>query len=578
MERLRNKVVLSFALIICSYSILVLAEDANTMTAENTAMTPQKEEKAKMRYDVWVEDCLEKVWQDKAMPEKAAKEIVLHTARGEYEAAQIAVSPKDDSIGGLRATCSELKKKETGKTLSAAKVRYVDYVPIGKNTWQTPPDQLIVTAPAWIPDVLYEVGYVPAWQNRTRPIWLTFNIASDAEAGTYTGEVTVYTNEEKSNVPVTIYVHNATVPAKRSFKMTNWVFLDSMQRWNGCKPFDDRFWEFVSIYAENMASHRQNMILTNLYRFYGSPALVEISADGNNLKFDFSKFDRWVDIFKKAGFTYFEGSHIGWIDETIYCWFVADGKVVEENFRADTPEAERYLSQFLPALQTHLEQKGLIEVYYQHVRDEPGDAHKATYDKTRAMMRKYAPRIKTIEATHSTNIEPPTIMVPLLSHFGEKYDFYKQMQEKGNEVWFYAACGPNGSYANRFMDIALLKVRYTHWINFKYNVAGYLHWGYNFWPQLSPYTDIHMTWAVGPLPPGDSYVVYPTPQGVLDSTRWETVRDGVEDYELFKLLQAKDPKKADEICSSMIHGFDKYDTDISHFRAARLKLLEALEQ
>jgi len=193
-------------------------------------------------------------------------------------------------------------------------------------------------------------------------------------------------------------------------------------------------------------------------------------------------------------------------------------------------------------------------------------------------MRKYCPKIKTIEATHSTDIQPPTIMIPLLSHFGEKYDFYKKMQAKGQEVWFYTACGPNGAYANRFLDIHLLKVRYLHWLNFKYNVPGFLEWGYNFWEHFSPISDIYTTWSVGPLPPGDSYVVYPSPHGLLDSMRWEAERDGIEDYELLKILQAKNPKKAEEICSSLIHGFDKYNIDVNHFRAARLKLLEALEQ
>jgi hypothetical protein len=175
-------------------------------------------------------------------------------------------------------------------------------------------------------------------------------------------------------------------------------------------------------------------------------------------------------------------------------------------------------------------------------------------------------------------IQNPTIMVPLLSDLGENYDFYKNAQEKGQEVWFYAACGPNGSYANRFLDIHLLKVRYTHWLNFKYNIPGYLQWGYNFWGMLSPYSEIHMTWAVGPLPPGDSYIVYPTPQGVLDSIRWETMRDGIEDYELLKLLEAKEPAEATRISSLLIKNFDDYDMDVNHFRAARLEMLSVLEK
>jgi hypothetical protein len=580
---------LSFLLALSAMGLCSMASLSQEITAENPNMIPARAQPAQKRYDVWVEDCLEKVWQDKAMPANAAKEVIIHSARGEYEAAQVAVNPKDDSVGALRAAATVLKHTDSGRTLSAPRVRYVDYVPVGKNTWHTPAGELVVKAPAWVPDALYEVDDVPVWQNQTRPIWFTCHIPLDAQPGLYTGElkITLYYNRtggyvaDKAGeimVPLKLHVHPATVPARRNLKVTNWICLDSMQKWNGCEFFDERFWKFARIYAENMAAHRQNMIIIPMYKFYTTGDLISFSADGHDLKFDFANFDRWAQTFLDAGFTYLEGSHLGWIDETIYCWFVRNGAVVQQDFRADTPEAERYLSQFLPALQSHLEQKGWLDIYYQHVRDEPADAHKATYDRTRALMRKYCPRIKTIEATHSSEIDPPTVMVPLLSDLGEKHELYKKMQDKGQEVWFYTACGPNGSYANRFLDLHLLKVRYLHWLNFKYNIPGFLEWGYNWWGNLSPFRDLTLTWSVGPLPPGDSYVVYPTPHGLLDSIRWECERDGIEDYELLKSLQAQDPAKAREICSSLIQGFDKYDIDVKRFRAARLKLLQALER
>ncbi len=548
-----------------------------TNVVEVASMAPAKTAKATKRVDVWVVDCLEKVWRDQRMPTNATQEVIVHAARGEYEAAQIAVSPRDESIGWMRATCGPLKSRTSNAVLPPATVRFVDYVPVEANSWRTPPEELIAIAPAWVPDVIYDSLSAPVWKDRVRPIWLTFDIPINAACGTYTGAITIFVGEDDLSVPVTVHVHGAAVPSKRGLKVTNWVNLDAMQRWNGCAFHDERFWKFVKVYAENMAVHRQNMIVIPIFGFYSSAELVEVSVDGNGLKFDFANFDRYAQTFLDAGFSYLEGSHLGWVDETIFGWYVKDGKLARKNFPAMSPEAETYLSQFLPALQSHLKDKGWIDIYYQHVRDEPGDSHKATYDHTRALMRKYSPRIMTIEATHSTTIDPPTIMVPLLSHFGENYGFYKTLMEKGQEVWFYTACGPNGSYANRFLDIHLLKVRYLHWLNFKYGATGFLEWGYNFWEHFNPISDIYTTWSVGPLPPGDSYVVYPTPHGVLDSVRWEIERDGIEDYELLSVLRAKAPGKANEICSSLIHDFDEYVMDVNRFRAARLELLEALE-
>lgn len=550
--------------------------DPPVNVVEIPAMAPPKEASQAKRVDVWVVDCLDKVWRDASKPDDATNAIVIHAARGEYEAAQIAIRPRDESIGWMRAMCSQLASRDSKAKLPPGRVRFVDYVPVEANSWRTPPEELIATAPAWIPDIIYDSQSAPVWKDRVRPIWVTFKVPQNAEPGVYTGEVTIFAGEVEIKTPVTLRVHQATVPSKRNLKVTNWVNLDAMQRWNGCQFYDDRFWKFVKIYAENMADHRQNMIIIPIFGFYSSAELIGVSAEDNDLKFDFSNFERYAQIFLDAGCSYLEGSHLGWVDETIFSWYVEDGKLARKNVPAKSPEAEKFLSRFLPALQAHLQKKGWLNIYYQHVRDEPGDAHIESYNHTRALMRKYCPGIMTIEATHSMKIEPPTIMVPLLSHFGENYEFYKSTMAKGQEVWFYTACGPNGSYANRFLDIHLLKVRYLHWLNFKYNATGFLEWGYNFWEHFSPISSIYTTWSVGPLPPGDSYVVYPTPHGVLDSIRWEVERDGIEDYELLKVLEVRDPMKARTICSSLILGFDNYVIDVAKFRAARLELLNAL--
>jgi len=571
---------LGWGVMVCATFAITVGAATNAPVVnvvEIPAMAPPKEVKASKRVDVWTADSLDKVWRDQAMPANAAKEVVVHAARGEFEAAQVAVRPRDESIGWMRAVCSQLESQLLKAKLAPARVRFVDYVPVEANSWRTPPSELIATAPAWIPDVIYDSQSAPVWKDRVRPIWLTFNVPSTALPGTYTGQLTIYAGEDEFKVPVTLNVHRAVVPGKRSLKVTNWVNLDAMQRWNGCEFYDERFWKFVKLYSENMVEHRQNMLMIPIFGFYSSAELVGVSAEGEKLKFDFSNFDRYAQIFLDAGGSYLEGSHLGWVDETVFSWYVVDGKLARKNVPAISPEAQTYLAQFLPALQRHLEEKGWINIYYQHVRDEPGDAHQASYNCLRALMRKYSQKLMTIEATHSTQIEPPTIMVPLLSHLGENYAFYQTLMNRGQEVWFYTACGPNGSYANRFLDLHLLKVRYLHWLNFKYRASGFLEWGYNFWEQFNPISNIYTTWAVGPLPPGDSYVVYPTPHGVLDSVRWEVERDGIEDYELLKVLQAREPEKSEEICSSLIQGFDRYVMDVSRFRATRLKLLEALE-
>ena len=77
-----------------------------------------------------------------------------------------------------------------------------------------------------------------------------------------------------------------------------------------------------------------------------------------------------------------------------------------------------------------------------------------------------------------------------------------------------------------------------HWANYSEHLAGYLHWGLNYWgsdPSARPSDR---------LPPGDTHVLYPGPSGPLSSIRWEIQRESLEDYEYLHLLTDQDDRPA----------------------------------
>ena len=522
--------------------------------------------------EIWVEDSLVLVPEDRSMPQGAPQEIELDVARGEYEAAQIVVRPQATAIAWMRVECGELEKEGGAAKLPAPRVRFVDSVPLRVNIGGTPEGRPVVKAPAWIPDPLYDVPNVDVWQNKARPIWLTFKIPSDAEPGIYTGQVRVFANEAVLSVPMNVRVYKAAVPAKGTLKVTSWLRIDNIASWGGCELFDGRFWGLVRAYAENMAAHRHNVIFTPVSEFYTPAKLVTISAQDGRLRFDFSNFDRWVEIFKEAGaIGYVEGGHIG-AKGNVHCWVLRNGQIVHEMHPIDSPQAEEYLAQFFRSLQAHLDQKGWTDIYYQHLMDEPREGWTGKYNAALRLARRYVPRIKIIEATLTTGIEQPDIVVPVYRQFEANRDLYRKLQESGREVWFYT------TVMGRELGDHLLKARYVHWLNFKYNTAGYLHWGYNWWETLTPFTQTQVVHSPrGPFPPGSHAAVYPAPNGLIDSIRWETARDGIEDYELLKALEAKDPKKARAMCDSLVRAFADWDLDVGHFRAARRELLAAIQ-
>jgi hypothetical protein len=158
------------------------------------------------------------------------------------------------------------------------------------------------------------------------------------------------------------------------------------------------------------------------------------------------------------------------------------------------------------------------------------------------------------------------------------YAFYNEINEKddGRQAWFYTCLAPKGEYANRFIELPLLRTRYVHWLNYKYNIPGYLHWGLNYWNQDPWGEQTRMNYAGNILPGGDSWIIYPHDGKLLSSIRYEAMRDGIVDYELLKLLERKNPEKAREIVNKVIFGFDRYDNSVEAFRACRREIMSYL--
>jgi hypothetical protein len=158
-------------------------------------------------------------------------------------------------------------------------------------------------------------------------------------------------------------------------------------------------------------------------------------------------------------------------------------------------------------------------------------------------------------------------------------DLIRDRIQSGHEVWFYTCLFPNKRYLNRLMDYPLLKVRLLHWLNFRYGFTGFLHWGWNFWtPEPVKDTQPVIDANTQLLPSGDAFIVYPDRAGksVYSSIRLETMRAGIEDYELLMLLRQKNPAVAERLSQMAIQSLTDYVRDPATFRAIERKLLEAL--
>ena len=526
---------------------------------------------------VWQVDSLTKVFEDAAPPAKPTS-LIIEAARNEVVSAQFAVRA-GAALNGLRCSVDALAGPGRAK-IEDLRVRFVGSVNVKKNSDRS----AIRKAPARFPDPLLEDKQVDVAKGKTQPVWITIRVPKKARPGTYTGQVTFRAGDHRAVLPLAVEVFGATLPDKRTLWVTNWTALPSRRRMElfvdfPWEPSQPGYWKLVRAYARNMAAHRQTVILTPIHQ------LVRVTAADATLRFDFALFDRWVKLFQDAGVIgRIEGGHLaggryGTTAHQSTAWAVEGGKAVRKRVSSWGKTHKDFLAQFLPAVQAHLAKKGWLKSYVQHVFDEPTPKNIARYKELAAVVRQHAPKLRTVEATHSHELAGSIdVWVPQLDHYGKRLAFYQARQKAGDEVWFYTCCGPRDArHMNRFTDYPLLKVRLLHWINAKHGATGYLHWGWNQWTRKDVYGDTEnhgRQW----LPPGDKYIVYPKPGGVLDSIRSEAMLEGIQDYELLRLLAAKNPKQAGEIMNSVVQSFTRYTVDPKKFRAARRTLLEALSQ
>lgn len=530
---------------------------------------------------VRVVDPLVKVLPNTEVSAQHAGSVKVEMVRNEYESAQLVITTSTD-IDNLTVSVSDLEG--ASRVVPRAEARFLGFVPVKGGTPDTPEEHLVAKPPADIPDPILESRAIGVKAGRNQPVWLTIYAPKRCKPGTYVGNVRVASESGAISVPLEVTVHPVTLPDDRTLFLTNWFSTGNVAGGHGLQKWTEPYWKMLEAYARVMAEHRQNVIITPIME------LIKGRDDGKgNLTFDFSLFDRWVELFKKAGVIgYIEGGHLGGRSEWEAKDFNAswpeiigpDGKVKPNPSVTVTSDEERhFLSQFLPALQKHLDEKGWTDVYFQHLCDEPIPPNAESYKKLSAMVREFAPKLRIIDASMCTEIAGALdIWVPQPPEYEAKQTFFEERKKAGDDVWFYTCLSPKGKYMNRFIDYPLIETRLLHWMNFKYDLSGYLHWGFNYW-QGDPFTVLEPGWGGGTyLPPGDSHIVYPGKRGPMSSIRLEALRDGVEDYELLRLLAKKDESKAREICDSVVRTMTDYTLEPSEFRKARMRLIKALEQ
>lgn len=474
-----------------------------------------------------------------------------------------------------------------GSPIAAIQVRWVEYVNVNSNSTGTPEEELVRKAPGRFPDALLEEFPISLQAGETRSVWLTVRVPADQKPGEYRGEVRLLAGRKPvARLPYRLKVHAATVPSPIPLAITNYMNLSDglFRRHFGISRDSPEWWEAIGNIARFLGEHHQNGVFQNTAR------LVRARLENGTMSYDFADFDRFFGAFIAAGVdANIQGGNLMERERRkgatvmVDAWVEENGQPVLKRIPLADPRSHAFLNGYLPALYRHLREKGWEKKYMQGVMDEPTVLETDAFAEVAALVRKHMPGVRIIEPM-SLRLSPDflarniDVWVMHLGTIENRQEILEQQAREGRELWFYTSLSPRGRYPNRLIDFSLLKVRILHWLNFKYGLTGYLHWGANYWSE-DPFKNTQPVINQGRtlLPPGDAFITYPNraKRTFYSSIRLEQMREGIEDYALLEALNRNQPGEARRIAGEAMQSFTEYVRDPRQFRIIHRALLEA---
>ena len=445
-----------------------------------------------------------------------------------------------------------------------ATIRRVGYVPVKHHNTDTEKSELdgVGHIPGMVPDPLFPEHSVTAGPFETHAFWVTVNVPTDASPGERGLEVRFIIGPIRpiETLSATIHVSPLILHPADDSPVAHWFYADALCDWHKVEPFEEAFWHVVKPYMLDMVEHGGNCMYVPLFTpptdgVKRPTQLLKVSESGGQYAFDFSDVKKWVALAKECGAQWFEWTHFFWQWGVQYALRIYRSNRDRESLlwppeTAATSETYRnFLSQFLPKFHDFLQAENLLDRSIFHVSDEPhGDEHLENYRRARSMLKELAPWMKVADALSDIRfgLEGLTDMpIPSIS-------VAKSFVEAGIPSYAYFCCGPRGKYLQRLMDTPLPKIRMSGWLFYKLRALGFLHWGYNYWYKsqtqqlIDPFTEqsgcAWPGWAYG-----DTFVVYPGPDGPIDSIRWEVFAESLQDLALLRTagISPDDPMLAD---------------------------------
>jgi len=497
---------------------------------------------------------LEKPFLDQRIEDFEALEHIS-ALRGERLTLMLLTYLEDEGDGVF---LKRLRPRFSGALARFASLKRVRSVPVTMASRHAISDPtLLRRTPGLYPDLIEPLGYggeIRPYAYALEALLIDIEIPEDAEAGEDELRVSVscpaLDGAVLAEAAVRIEVIGAVLP-RQKLKYTQWLHCDCLADYYGVDTFSEEHWRIIEDFAACAVKNGINMLLTPLFtppvdvvkgkKWRRTTQLIGVTLKGGEYSFDYTKLDQWVEMCDRVGVKYFEMAHLfsqGGCEYSTKVMATVDGEykcLFGWHTPSSDPEYHRFLRVFIKDLLSHMEKRGNRERCFFHISDEPKEEHLPAYKQATEAIKEALGENVIMDALSDFSFYSEGIVEAPVVYIGRIKPFL-EAGVKG--LWAYY-CGQSDTCSGN--NIAMTGAR-TRWLGaqlFKYNIEGFLHWGYNFYNNcdsvdpINPFTELS---GEGWVTAGDAFSVYPARDGKpLESLRLLALKAGIDDISAMEL-------------------------------------------
>lgn len=479
---------------------------------------------------------------DKKMPKSVAPEITDSKTlkvtgwKGETVSGQLLLWSAED-VNQIEVEFDEFKSDNNSLPSSATQARFVRYVMTDEFAegcgHRIPADY----ASSLAPDMLDNLDNFNIEAKTVRPVWLTFDIPSDAQAGIYKGKLNLFAERdfaEDFEVEIEVIDRTLPEPSEWAYHLDLWQHPSAVARVNDLEMWSDAHFEKMKPLMSMLADAGQKVITATLnidpwnnqsFDAYADMIIWTKNVDGS-WEFDYTVFDKWVEFMMDLG-----------IDDMINCYSLLTWnnklhyndmetkELVTLELKAQSDEYTEIWSVFLKDFTRHLDEKGWLEITNIAMDERsPADMQAAM-----KVLNSAAPELGiSLADNHKSYREYPHITDISVgaNSVVDKEDIEARREQGLITTWYVCCADP---FANMFTFSESAEAVYAAWYTVAADFDGMLRWAVNSWVE-NPLTDSRFrTW-----PAGDTYMLYPDARS---SIRFERLVEGIQDAEKIRILR-----------------------------------------